>query len=141
MATTGKLVLCGNCDCLVCNCGLALDFEYNARSQFASTQLDEYRDQQGTHVLANPLAVHSESTNLSLAHLRKTGMALYVIFLCTSIGAQGAVCHPHQNQTGFETPEQCEAALWRDHSIEVLTSNRSTTQSGASTQAICVPVS
>jgi hypothetical protein len=64
-----------------------------------------------------------------------------MIFLCTSIGAQGAACHPHQDQVRFESPEQCEAALWRDINIEVLISTRSTAQSGGAIQAICVPVS
>jgi len=53
---------------------------------------------------------------------------------------QGASCHPHPNQTRFETLEQCETALWRDNSIEVLISTLSITQSGGSSQAICVPV-
>ena len=67
-------------------------------------------------------------------------MSFYMIFLCT-IGSQGAECTPHPNQFRFETPELCEAALWRDSSIDALILNRSTTHSGRFIQAICVPVS
>jgi hypothetical protein len=65
----------------------------------------------------------------------------YMIFLCSNLITHGAACHPHPNQARFETPEQCETALWRDESIEVLISNWSTAQFGVSIQAICVPVS
>jgi hypothetical protein len=69
-------------------------------------------------------------------------MVFYAIFLCTSIGAQGAECQPHHpEQVRFETPELCDTALWRDKSIEVLTLNQSTPPSGALLHAICVPVS
>jgi hypothetical protein len=68
-------------------------------------------------------------------------MAFYVIFICAIIGAQGAECQPHLDQVRFETPELCDSALWRDKSIEVLILKRLTTPSGASIQAICVPVS
>jgi hypothetical protein len=69
-------------------------------------------------------------------------MVFYVIFLCISISAQGAECQPHHpDQVRFETPELCDAALWRDKSIEGLKSNQSTARSGASIQAVCVPVS
>ena len=64
----------------------------------------------------------------------------YMIFLCSNLITHGAARHPHQDQVRFETPEQCEAALWRDNSVEVLISSRPITQPGASIQAICVPV-
>ena len=65
---------------------------------------------------------------------------VYMIFLCSNLITHGAACHPHQDQVRFDTPEQCETALWRDNSIEVLISSRPITQSSASIQAICVPV-
>ncbi len=68
-------------------------------------------------------------------------MTFYMIFLCINLGTQDSKCYPHRDQVKFSTPELCDAASQRDDpSLVVQFLDHPMTRTGASPQAICIPV-